>query len=93
MTLWFNSNFATIYNTEIAPGQSWQVRAIIRHNGTACLSSSVKVSFYASANTVINTSDFKIGDVTVSTLDPLINCPDGLTTTVRGGQWRFNWQT
>ncbi len=23
---------------------------------------------------------------------PLIDCPDGPTTTVRGGQWRFNIQ-
>jgi V8-like Glu-specific endopeptidase len=66
---WFNTNYASFSATSITPGSNFSARSVVRNNGTSA-AGNFTVSFYASTDTNITTSDYLIGNTTISSLNP-----------------------
>jgi V8-like Glu-specific endopeptidase len=66
---WFKTTFAYFTAGPLRPGDTLTVRSVVRNNGTAA-AGSFKVTFYASANNTIETSDYRLGDAVISSLAP-----------------------
>lgn len=83
---WFNTNLAyfrnhtTGSNLTVRAGDSFTTRSVVRNNGTTAyngsskgfflVTPSIKVSFYASTNNVIDGGDHKIGETFLSAINP-----------------------
>ena len=64
---WFNASTSSINKTSLEIGDSLSVTANIRNNGTSA-SGNYSVSFYASQNTTITTSDRFLGNIAMPSL-------------------------
>ncbi|ACK70637.1 peptidase S1 and S6 chymotrypsin/Hap [Gloeothece citriformis PCC 7424] len=91
---WFDTNSASFLSTQITPGNSFSITTTIRNNGTAPSSAPIIVSFYASTDSSITTSDFKIGDVIVSPIAPFASESitwTGKFPTIAAGNYYVGW--
>ncbi len=66
---WFNTTSAYMSTGFVTPGGNYSVTAFPRNNGTA-YSGGYTVSFYASTNSTISTSDYLLGSVAMNSLAP-----------------------
>ena len=66
---WFDTNYSHFTPTYANPGDYFNVRSVVRNNGTAA-AGNFNVSFYASTNDYISNSDYLIGTTTISSLNP-----------------------
>lgn len=66
---WFGTDLAFYSSGIVIPGQSWSVTSYPRNNGTLA-TGNYTVSFYASTNPTISTSDALIGTVSLGAVDP-----------------------
>ncbi|MBW3540885.1 MAG: trypsin-like serine protease, partial [Planctomycetes bacterium] len=64
---WFGTNHSGISTTSVRAWDDFSATARVRNNGTAA-AGNFRVSFYASTNDFISSSDYHLGDVTVSSL-------------------------
>ena len=66
---WFDSDFAFMSSSSVTPGDSFSVTAYPRNNGTVT-ASNYTVSFYASTNDFISSSDTFLGSTTIDSTAP-----------------------